>query len=704
MRQNVKPTQEPVPSSDIKDLFFNSGLLDIWATSLEPKYIDRFGNCHLTAAGMEWLFKELVESFKVDMNTAIIAAGYITIDSFQQGADLPNNELTQRNHILRDETTGEYYRWDGDLPKQVPAGSTPQSTGGIGKGAWVSVGDASVRSELKKFGRITKTYNTFADMSSDASVAVGDVVKTLGYYDIDDGGDAEYVITAGVEECVGICPRLPNGNIAVLKNEFSVKALSCGVRFNGVASEDNTTKYENAANYCATKQLLLTYPKGKFVASRDITVTGAVQDMGVQGFSRDQIHSWIHMNGFTLNRIGANTRTEGVVFTSNGRNNTPRDKPTIKHIHNAPLSHADVDAYYYNCNILESFNLVHITGRGITFTNCNLSVFTYAVSLHWQEGHDPSATDPERTNEQGMRVYVFNGCRFHGAINGYIIENRGFNKLNTRGLALNDCYIDTGCGYIIGSMHDFNISVTHLHANRKLFELADGDELVNGVLSGVIKGRVNAAAENGGALERVIEQRGDTSRIDGVTISANIERISQAAYSLSGIVGELTITGHHRDIGRDNGINGAQNMFIDATRVKEYTGSVVLTGGSAMFSDPSKTYEYATNGVPDGVLMVNSFKTNVRDLTSHSIRGRNGDISRHTFTGDGTGTRQIQLPANAMYCLIYVIDGNNGGRSLIAIDTRFGGVGDAVIRNDNILEVKGIFNTSSIKYMYVVNY
>ncbi|MEY0288956.1 right-handed parallel beta-helix repeat-containing protein [Providencia rettgeri] len=149
MRQNVKPTQEPVPSSNIKDLFFNSGLLDIWATSLEHKYIDRFGNCHLTAVGMEWLFKELVEKFKVDMNTAIVAAGYITIDSFQKGADLPNNELTQRNHILRDETTGEYFRWDGDLPKQVLAGSTPQSTGGIGKGAWVNVGDASLRGDIK---------------------------------------------------------------------------------------------------------------------------------------------------------------------------------------------------------------------------------------------------------------------------------------------------------------------------------------------------------------------------------------------------------------------------------------------------------------------------------------------------------------------------------------------------------------------------
>ncbi|ENG4187445.1 hypothetical protein ABT230_004282, partial [Providencia rettgeri] len=159
--REVKPTQKPVPSSDIKDLFFNSGLLDIWATSLERKYIDRFGNCHLTASGMEWLFKELVEKFKVDMNTAIVAAGYITIDSFQQGANLPNNELTQRNHILRDETTGEYYRWDGDLPKQVLAGSTPQSTGGIGKGAWVGVGDASLRGELNN-----KNYRTVSEMIS----------------------------------------------------------------------------------------------------------------------------------------------------------------------------------------------------------------------------------------------------------------------------------------------------------------------------------------------------------------------------------------------------------------------------------------------------------------------------------------------------------------------------------------------------------
>ncbi|MCO4151550.1 tail fiber/spike domain-containing protein [Citrobacter freundii] len=69
---------------------------------------------------------------------AISAFGYITLDSFEDG-----NTLTLPNQVLRLEATGEYYRWDGAFPKTVPAGSTPDSAGGIGDGAWVAVGAAA---------------------------------------------------------------------------------------------------------------------------------------------------------------------------------------------------------------------------------------------------------------------------------------------------------------------------------------------------------------------------------------------------------------------------------------------------------------------------------------------------------------------------------------------------------------------------------
>lgn len=72
-----------------------------------------------------------------------IFVGYITLDSFEDG-----NNLTLPNQVLRYEATGEYYRWDGELPKSVAPGSTPETSGGIGPGAWLSVGDASLRTDL----------------------------------------------------------------------------------------------------------------------------------------------------------------------------------------------------------------------------------------------------------------------------------------------------------------------------------------------------------------------------------------------------------------------------------------------------------------------------------------------------------------------------------------------------------------------------
>ncbi|EPG7576016.1 hypothetical protein M0K77_000352 [Providencia rettgeri] len=187
--REVKPTQKPVPSSDVKDLFFNSGLLDIWATSLERKYIDRFGNCHLTAAGMEWIFNELATKFKIESEQALLAAGYAPAGTFQEGA-----EVVSRNGTVLwklPDGDGDHYRWDGDLPKQVPAGSTPQSTGGIGKGAWVSVGDAALRPDVellkkysffdvRKFGAVGCAFNEVGLDIIDSSDAIIECIDKLG--------------------------------------------------------------------------------------------------------------------------------------------------------------------------------------------------------------------------------------------------------------------------------------------------------------------------------------------------------------------------------------------------------------------------------------------------------------------------------------------------------------------------------------------
>ncbi|EPV2526981.1 TPA: glycosyl hydrolase family 28-related protein [Enterobacter hormaechei] len=126
------PTNLPVPSESPRDLKFNAGKIDEFVTSLAQQFIDRFGNAHYTIEGLRWLAQQ-----------AIAAFGWIPVGTFQDGAT-----LTLPNQILKDETDGEYYRWDGALPKMVPSGSTPSSSGGTGVGAWVSVGDAALRSML----------------------------------------------------------------------------------------------------------------------------------------------------------------------------------------------------------------------------------------------------------------------------------------------------------------------------------------------------------------------------------------------------------------------------------------------------------------------------------------------------------------------------------------------------------------------------
>ncbi|MCW4988332.1 tail fiber/spike domain-containing protein [Enterobacter mori] len=131
----TQPTNLPVPSESPRDLKFNAGKIDEFVTSLVNTYVDRFGNEHYTIEGLRWLAQQAIAQY-----------GWVPIGTFQAGAT-----LTLPNQILKDTTDGEYYRWDGSfIPsgKVVPNGSTPGSTGGIGAGAWISVGDSALRSML----------------------------------------------------------------------------------------------------------------------------------------------------------------------------------------------------------------------------------------------------------------------------------------------------------------------------------------------------------------------------------------------------------------------------------------------------------------------------------------------------------------------------------------------------------------------------
>lgn len=162
------PTNKQIPSEDPRDLKFNAGKIDEVVTSDAHYYTDRFGVRRWTIAGFQYTAEEAIRNY-----------GYITMDSFEDGAT-----LTLPNQVLRYEATGEYYRWDGEFPKTAASGSTPETSGGIGLGAWLSVGDASLRSDLIKTDG-EKYIGVCPDISTLRTIEpsfVGQNITVRGYY------------------------------------------------------------------------------------------------------------------------------------------------------------------------------------------------------------------------------------------------------------------------------------------------------------------------------------------------------------------------------------------------------------------------------------------------------------------------------------------------------------------------------------------
>ena len=163
------PTNKPIPSEDPRDLKFNAGKIDEVMTSDAHCYTDRFGVRRWTIAGFQYTAEEAIRKF-----------GYITMDSFEDGAT-----LTLPNQTLRYEANGEYYRWDGELPKVVSAGSTPETSGGVGLGAWVSVGDAALRSQLLSTEGATFVYNGSETVASQLDSLL---TRTTNVFNVDEYG------------------------------------------------------------------------------------------------------------------------------------------------------------------------------------------------------------------------------------------------------------------------------------------------------------------------------------------------------------------------------------------------------------------------------------------------------------------------------------------------------------------------------------
>ena len=125
------PTNNAVPSADIKDVVFAGAKMDEFATSENLYYTDRLGINRLTAAGL----KDQVQQFLLNSGYEILADyidGPITFER--------RNQITAYN--------GEYYRPKASVTLPYTTTGNTATTWETDKSNFVSMGDAVLRQEL----------------------------------------------------------------------------------------------------------------------------------------------------------------------------------------------------------------------------------------------------------------------------------------------------------------------------------------------------------------------------------------------------------------------------------------------------------------------------------------------------------------------------------------------------------------------------
>ncbi|HHB9057281.1 TPA: hypothetical protein ACN7C7_000021 [Klebsiella pneumoniae] len=107
--------------------------------------------------------------------------------TFQAGAILES---------ARDEISYGVFRmvWTGDYPKTVPPFSTPETTGGIGPGAWAYTSDAAIRKTLNSVkGQLEIGAPGFIEELRQVEISILNSIKTSGAINAFDGGMAEWI-------------------------------------------------------------------------------------------------------------------------------------------------------------------------------------------------------------------------------------------------------------------------------------------------------------------------------------------------------------------------------------------------------------------------------------------------------------------------------------------------------------------------------
>ena len=107
--------------------------------------------------------------------------------------------------------------------------------------------DGTLQNLLNNYANVQKTYNTYTELLADSSTFINGLrLKTLGYYTVNDGGQAEYIVTNTADN-TKYQVELSNSLYLELIVNDKLKVKQFGAYGDNI--HDDTTAIQNAINY-----------------------------------------------------------------------------------------------------------------------------------------------------------------------------------------------------------------------------------------------------------------------------------------------------------------------------------------------------------------------------------------------------------------------------------------------------------------------
>ncbi|EPF0249480.1 hypothetical protein ACSN43_001924 [Escherichia coli] len=588
--------------------------------------------------------------------------GYVLIDSFQLGAT-----ISTRYQALRwtfPDGNGEYYRWDGVLPKVVPTGATPHTAGGVGAGKWLSVGDATLRTELLSAnGGVIQSFNTVADMKS-YNITAGRTYHTKGYWAEGDGGGALYYVTtpSGDEPNGYSDHKAENGLYIRLLSEPT--DLNHGVKINDIYDPETARWNRNAIqtmlrdtrwSYTECKAQGVIYLLGSVNVGRDNITFKINKGCSIRGRYTDPSISSPDQGGHMLG-FGKFFDPDNGDFIP-WRDGDKRINPYIENVH--VILDGDVST---------EFNDIHINKY-----NNNCIGFLKAKNCSIRGTGGSSFSDHRAFNFDGIATNAPNGSDNRGgSINCHIDVGYSYNCVDNPCMIAADPFTPSSCSIKIGDVRrmvagGYNNPIVINVSGIAHFDINIGRYLVDGGVTPALVSARGARSVNvtGGVIQGCTM---GVYSVDTLDISLSIKEMFNVPIGVA-VGNSSTISPRSVIIRGINAVNSSFSVAYAHQASALPAGYVEIADNN--FSAASSSFKFIGGKTSGNTPKRQNIHDNVTSSTGDGGQDLNylAGTQKNIIGGSSTTSLDINFKdGNWNFTKATVVAGQGGGRGIATID------------------------------------